>query len=28
MSDLGFCDVTLSGNADIVYEGVLDQSDE
>lgn len=27
MSDLGFCDVTLSGNADIVYEGVLDQSD-
>jgi diaminopimelate epimerase len=26
MSDLGFCDVTLSGNADIVYEGSLEQS--
>lgn len=28
MSDLGFCDVTLSGNADIVYEGVLEQADD
>jgi diaminopimelate epimerase len=28
MSDLGFCDVTLSGNADTVYEGALEQSDD
>ena len=28
MSDLGFCDVTLSGNAEIVYEGALEQSDD
>ena len=28
MSDLGFCDVTLSGNADFVYEGALEQSEE
>jgi diaminopimelate epimerase len=26
MSDLGFCDVTLSGNADIIYEGALEQA--
>ncbi|MFH1865554.1 MAG: diaminopimelate epimerase [Candidatus Eisenbacteria bacterium] len=26
MSDLGFCNVTLSGNADIIYEGSLEQS--
>jgi diaminopimelate epimerase len=26
MSDIGFCNVTLSGNADIVYEGTLEQS--
>jgi diaminopimelate epimerase len=28
MSSLGFCDVTLSGNAEIVYEGGLDQTDD
>jgi len=27
MSELGFCDVTLEGNADIVFEGALDQSE-
>jgi diaminopimelate epimerase len=28
MSDLGFCDVTLSGNADVIYDGVLEQSED
>ena len=28
MSDLGFCDVTLSGNAEIVFEGSLEQTEE
>lgn len=28
MSDMGFCDVTLTGNADVVFEGVLEQADE
>jgi diaminopimelate epimerase len=28
MSDLGFCDVTLSGNAEIIYEGTVEQSEE
>ncbi len=28
MSDLGFCDVSLSGDAQIVYEGKLEQSGE
>lgn len=27
MSDMGFCDVTLSGNAEVVFEGSLDQSE-
>jgi len=27
MSELGFCDVTLSGNADVVYEGALEQDE-
>jgi diaminopimelate epimerase len=27
MSDLGFCDVTLSGNAEVVYEGTLELAD-
>ena len=28
MSDLGFCDVTLSGGAEIIYEGTLEQSED
>ena len=28
MSDLGFCDVTLSGNVDIIYEGALERSED
>ena len=28
VSDLGFCNVTLSGNADIIYEGALEQVGE
>jgi diaminopimelate epimerase len=28
MSDLGFCDVTLSGNAEIVFEGSIEQSED
>ena len=27
MSDQGFCDVSLTGDASIVYEGTLDQSE-
>lgn len=28
MSDVGFCDVTLSGNAETIYEGALEQAEE